>query len=95
MSCLDLHCCSISTGAVLSNSFSVYVRNRTATELQQDVSSEQACDMEENFIRQHAELKDIGDEYKGMSALSRKLVQIQDQCIQSHLPILQKEVSNA
>ena len=68
------------------------VRNRTLAELQQDVSSEQARDIEETFFRQHAELKDIGEEYKGMAALSRKLVQIQDQCIQSHLPALQKEV---
>ena len=43
---------------------------------------------------EHPELKHIGEEYKGIPALSRKLVQIQDQCIQSHLPTLQKEVTH-
>lgn len=61
-------------------------------ELQQGISSQECCEREQRFFREHPELKHIGEEYKGIPALSRKLVQIQDQCIQSHLPTLQKEV---
>lgn len=68
------------------------VRCRTPEELQEGISSEESRDREQRFFREHPELKHIGEEYKGIPALSRKLVQIQDQCIQSHLPTLQKEV---
>ena len=68
------------------------MRCRTPEELQEGISAEESREREQKFFREHAELKHIDDDYKGIPALSRKLVQIQDQCIQSHLPTLQKEV---
>ena len=74
---------------------SLQVRCRTPEELQQGISSQESRETEQRFFREHPELKHIDEEYKGIPALSRKLVQIQDQCIQSHLPTLQKEVIGA
>ncbi|KAL3151207.1 hypothetical protein ABBQ38_013050 [Trebouxia sp. C0009 RCD-2024] len=71
----------------------VAVRCRTPEELLQGISAQESREREQKFFREHPELKHIGEEYKGIPALSRKLVQIQDQCIQSHLPTLQKEVN--
>ncbi len=63
-----------------------------AKELQDGISSLQARDREAELFRTHPELKLVAQEYKGVPALSRKLVQIQAERIQSHLPALQKEV---
>ncbi|DBA70035.1 TPA: hypothetical protein ACH3X2_012332, partial [Trebouxia sp. C0005] len=49
---------------------------------------------EAELFRTHSELKLVAQEYKGVPALSRKLVQIQAERIQSHLPELQKQVNN-
>ena len=68
------------------------VRSRTGQELQDGISSLQARDREAELFRTHSELKLVAQEYKGVPALSRKLVQIQAERIQSHLPALQKEV---
>ena len=70
------------------------VRCRTITELQEDISTEESRCREQDFFSSHAELRNIEEEYKGVPALSQKLVQIQDQCIQRHLPELQKEASH-
>ena len=68
------------------------VRCRTPDELTEGISAEESREREQQFFMGHPELKHLGEEFKGIPALSRKLVQIQDQCIQSHLPTLQKEV---
>lgn len=68
------------------------MRSRTATELTQGVSSKEAREEEAELFRTHSELKDMANEYKGVPALSRKLVQIQAERIQLHLPALQKQV---
>ncbi len=72
--------------------FALQVRSRTGQELQDGISSLQARDREAELFRTHPELKHVAQEYKGVPALSRKLVQIQAERIQSHLPALQKEV---
>ncbi|DBA97858.1 TPA: hypothetical protein ACH3X3_012722 [Trebouxia sp. C0006] len=72
----------------------VAVRSRTGQELKDGVSSVQARDKEAELFRTHPELKLVAQEYKGVPALSRKLVQIQAERIQSHLPELQKQVNN-
>ena len=69
------------------------VRCRTPEELQEGISCGESREREQRFFSEHPELKHVGEEFKGIPALSRKLVQIQDQCIQSHLPTLQKEVT--
>jgi len=68
------------------------VRSRTGQELKDGVSSLQARGKEAELFRTHPELKLVAQEYKGVPALSRKLVQIQAERIQSHLPELQKQV---
>ena len=73
----------------------VQVRCRTPEELKEGISCEESREREQRFFKEHPELKHVAEEFKGIPALSRKLVRIQDQCIQSHLPILQKEVISA
>ena len=68
------------------------VRSRTSKELTDGVSAQQARDKEAELFRTDPELKDVAEEYKGVPALSRKLVQIQAERISSHLPALQKQV---
>lgn len=80
------------TEPVTHSWLNLQVRCRTPEELQQGISSQESRETEQRFFREHAELKHIGEEYKGIPALSRKLVQIPGQYIQSHLPTLQKEV---
>ena len=67
------------------------VRNRSAQELEAGISSQQVRDKEAEMFRTHPELKHVGEQFKGMPALSRKLVQIQAERIQEHLPALQKQ----
>ena len=68
------------------------VRSRTAIELAQGMSSQEAREKEAELFRTDPELKDLDEQYKGVPALSRKLVQIQAEHIQIHLPALQKQV---
>ncbi len=69
------------------------VRSRTGQELKDGITSKQACQSEAELFRTHPELKHVGDELKGVPALANKLVQIQSECIQSNLPMLQKQVN--
>ena len=69
------------------------VRSRTNQELKDGITSLQARDREAKLFRTHPELKHVAIEYKGTPALSSKLVQIQAERIQSHLPALQKQVT--
>ncbi len=68
------------------------MRSRTGQELKDGVSSVQARGKEAELFRTRPELKLVAQEYKRVPALSRKLVQIQAERIQSHLPELQKQV---
>lgn len=70
------------------------VRSRTAHELKDGISASQARANEDKLFETHEELKLVAPEYKGIAALSNKLVQIQAERIQSHLPALQKQVVN-
>lgn len=68
------------------------VRSRTPHELKQGVSAKEARNNEAYFFEHHKELKHVAAEYKGVPALVQKLVQIQAERIQSHLPELKKAV---
>ena len=69
------------------------VRSRTGQELKDGISTAQARDLEAKLFRTHPELKHVAKEFQGVPALSNKLVQIQAERIQSHLPALQKQVT--
>ena len=69
------------------------VRSRTGQELKDGISTMQARGMESKLFRTHPELKHVAKEFQGVPALSNKLVQIQAERIQSHLPALQKQVT--
>lgn len=89
--CAPLQCTNTPCLSCWSNK--LQVRSRTGQELKAGITSLQARDKEAELFENHPELKNVAAEYKGVPALSAKLVQIQAERIQSHLPALQKQVT--
>ena len=98
--CLALLCGSsflAHTGSALVSDLThrtLSVRSRTTQELHDGITCVEARTKEARLFAEHPELQHVAPELKGAPALSQKLVQIQAERIQSHLPELQKQVTS-